>query len=129
MQLYEDEAPAELAARIGAAIRFLQHEAKAARLYGIASALSPAERAATVWPLAADGSEIAACACEDIHQVLALSGSEAEQAFRLRALAELSAKLSLNELLRLAHLVDEGPRHVGSLITMLSEDASALPQS
>ncbi len=129
MQLYDDEAPAEMAARIGAAIRFLQHEAKAARLYAIASALGAAERAATVWPLATDGSAPEACACEDIHQLLALTGSEAEQTFRLRALAELSERLSLNELLRLAHLAEDSSRHVGSLITMLSEDAAALPQS
>jgi hypothetical protein len=128
MQLYDDEAPAEMASRIGAAIRFLQHEAKAAGLYAVASALTAAEHAATVWPLASDGSS-EACGCESIAQMLALTGSEAEQTFRLRALAELSAKLSLNELLRLAHLADDDTRHVGSLITMLSEDASALPQS
>jgi hypothetical protein len=131
MQLYDDEETlGEMAARIGAAIRFLQHEAKAAGLYGVASALNPAERVATAWPLATEPGATGACRCEEhLHQMLALSGSEAEQTFRLRALAELSAKLNLNELLRLAHLADEDARHVGSLITMLSEDASALPQS
>src|ERR1700742_143805 len=87
----EEDAPVEMAVRIGAAVRFLQHEARASGLSELAAALGAAERVAIGCLAPTGGGDGAApSAIGRLCEILSLAGSEAEQAFRLRALAELS---------------------------------------
>jgi hypothetical protein len=132
VQVYQDiddkdeEVPVEMATRIGAAVRFLQHEARASGLAELAAALGAAERVAIGSLSAPGGDTPGTSSIGRLCEILSLAGTDAEQAFRLRALAELSAAMSFDQLMRLAYLAECNPPHLGSLITMLSEDVEAL---
>ena len=129
---------AETAQRIAAALRFLQHEARAASLESVTNALIKAEQTIVKGATIETGAtinrppiEISAAGEPDWIEFLRSKAelSPAERAFHLRAMTEISEILTTDELLGLAFLCTNYPTHLNSLVDMLISDTNTLPQS